>query len=216
VNALVNFATNSLALGVGTFAGMQTTMRAAQNLSPFPLPHQFAAWLDHPWRMRYLHPGDILGLYGVYAGATVLDLGCGTGLFTVNAAQMVGEQGRIHAVDLQATMLDRTRAMVEAANLSDRVELHWSGAYDIPLPDDSVDLAIVVATLGEIPDKPAALSELRRIIKPGGRLGCGEELPHPAYLLPRSVRRWTEEAGFRYAGKTGSPFCYQMVFTNDK
>ncbi len=216
MNALLNFAANTLTLGVGAVAGMQTTMRAGQNLSPYPLPHQFAALLDHPWRLRYLHPGDILGLFGVYAGATVLDLGCGTGLFTVNAAQMVGEQGHIHAVDVQSAMLDQTRGKVEAANLAERVELHWCGAYDIPLPDDSVDLAIVIATLGEIPDKPAALSELRRVIKPGGRLGIGEELPHPAYLLSSSLRRWTAEAGFRHAGKTGSPFCYQMVFTNEK
>jgi SAM-dependent methyltransferase len=55
-------------------------------------------------------------------------------------------------------------AKVAAAGLSERVHLHHQGASSLPLADGSVDLAIVVSTLGELPDKLAALSELHRVL----------------------------------------------------
>ena len=210
MSSLLSFVANTLSAGVGAVVGLHTTLRATQNLQPHPLPHQFAALLDHRSRLSYLNPGEILGMYGVDAGMTVLDLGCGTGLFTVEAARMVGDQGIVHAVDIQVSLLNKTGPRLHGAGVFERVKLHHCGAYDLPLPDDSVDLAILVSTLGEIPDKPAALSELRRVLKAGGRLGVSEELLHPAYMLPGSVRRWAEEAGFRFGAKTGSPVCYHV------
>ena len=70
--------------------------------------------------------------------------------------------------------------------------------------------------IGEIPDMPAALSELRSVLKPGGRGAVTEEMLHPAYLLPGSLQRWVEDAGFRQIGRTGSPFCYHAIFVNEK
>jgi ubiquinone/menaquinone biosynthesis C-methylase UbiE len=216
VNPLVTFVANALATGVGAATGLQTTMRATQNLRPYPLPHQFAAVLDLPFRRQYLDPGAVLGLYGVTAGMVVLDAGCGAGLFTVEVARMVGEHGAVHAVDIQAPMLARAQACIAGAGVTHLVHLHQCGVYDLPLADDSVDLALLVSTLGEIPDKPAALSEVRRVLKPGGRLGVTDEMLFPAYLLARSTRRWVEEAGFRFLAKTGSPLCYHKVFSNEK
>ena len=216
MNPLVNFVVNTLATGVGAATGLQATMRATQNLKPYPLPHQFAAMLDLPIRRQYLDPGAVLGLYGVTAGMVVLDAGCGAGLFTVEVARMVGEQGTVHAVDIQAPMITRAKARIAGAGVTHLVHLHQCGLYDLPLADDSVDMALLVSTLGEVPDKPAALSEMRRVLKPGGRLGMTDEVLFPAFLLARSARRWAEEAGFRFLAKTGSPLCYHMVFSNEK
>lgn len=216
LNALITLLGNALSMGVGSLVGSQVALRTTQNLQPYPMPHQLAQVLDHALRLRYLQPAEVLGMYGVSAGMTVLDAGCGNGLFTVDMAHMVGGQGKVHAADVQAPMLTLTRRRLAQASLLDRVHLYHKSIFDLPLPDDSIDLALAISTLGEIPDKPAALSELRRVLRPGGRLGVTEELLHPAYLLPGSLRRWVEEAGFRQVGRTGSPFCYHAVFLNEK
>lgn len=213
---IIDLFANMAMTGVGTVAGFQVSLRAAQNVQPHPMPHQFAALLEHPMRVQYLDPAEVLGMYGISAEMTVLDLGCGTGLFTRPAAHMVGERGRVHAVDAQRAMLAATERGAHAEGISSRITLHHAGAYELPLPDDSVDLAILVSTIGEFPDKPAALSELRRVLKGGARLGISEELLNPAYVLAGSVRRWAEEAGFFFVAKTGSPFCYHMAFANAK
>jgi ubiquinone/menaquinone biosynthesis C-methylase UbiE len=216
VSFLLNLVANTLASGVGAATGIQATLRATQNLHPYPLPRQLAGMLDLSLRRQYMDPGEVLGMYGVSAGMTLLDAGCGSGLFTVEMARMLGDSGQVHAVDVQAAMLQRTRDRVAGAGVAHMVQLHHVGIYDLPFADDSIDLAVTIATLGEVPDKPAALSELRRVLKPGARLGISEELLFTTYQLSGSVRRWAEEGGFRFLAKSGSPLCYHMVFANEK
>ena len=213
---LLNFAVNAVAAGLGAATGLQASLRASQNLRPYPLPRQFTALLELPLRRQYMDPGEVLGMYGVSAGMEVLDAGCGTGIFTVEMARMLGSQGRVYAVDLQGAMIEQTRQRIHSAGVSNLVQLHQVGLYDLPFADDSLDLAVLISTLGEIPDKPAALSELRRVLKPGSRLGVSEELLFTTYQLSGSARRWVEEAGFRFLAKSGSPLCYHMVFVNEK
>jgi len=216
VSFLLNFAVNAVAAGLGAATGLQASLRASQNLRPYPLPRQFTALLELPLRRQYMDPGEVLGMYGVSAGMEVLDAGCGTGIFTVEMARMLGSQGRVYAVDLQRAMIEQTRQRIHSAGVSNLVQLHQVGLYDLPFADDSLDLAVLISTLGEIPDKPAALSELRRVLKPGSRLGVSEELLFTTYQLSGSARRWVEEAGFRFLAKSGSPLCYHMVFVNEK
>ncbi len=209
---MLTFLTNLAALGAGAFIGSQAALRASIHQSPRPMPHQVAGLLDHPLRLRYRDPAETLGLFGVSAGMTVLELGCGSGLFTVEMAQMVGEQGKVHAVDIQASLVEQTIKRAMEAGVGERVQTHHSGVYELPLPDECIDLAVAVATLGEIPNCAAGLQEIARVLKPVGRLAVSEELPDPAYVPARTVRRWAEEAGFRFLGKTGSFFCYHAIF----
>lgn len=212
VDALANMAVT----GLGALLGWNITLRAQNHLQPSPFPWQFADLLEHPWRVQALDPGQTLDLYGLAAGMTVLDLGCGSGLFTRTAAHMVGESGYVHAVDLQAAMLARAKRSLEEAGVLDRVALHHCGAYDLPLEDDEIDLAILVSTFGEIPDKLAALNELRRVLKPGARLGVTDELYNSAFTLPGTVRRLAEEAGFQLIGKASLAIGYHQVYINAK
>ena len=215
-SAPLRFVANSVAATVGAAAGSQASLRAELWRQPRPMPHQMAAWLDHPARLRYRNPGETLGLFGLFGGMTVLDLGCGTGLFTAEMARMVGGEGSVHAVDLQPQLLAAARRRLEQAGLAERVQFHVRGAYDLPLRDSSVDVAVLIALLGEIPDRGRALAEVRRVLKPGARLAVSEELPDPAYVPAHLVRKWGETAGFGYGGKNGSPFCYSMIFFNHK
>lgn len=207
---------NGMAFGLGALMGAKIGLRAGVWWKPRPMPHQTARFLDHPWRLRYRHPAALLRLVGLFNGMTVGDLGCGTGLFTVEMARLVGARGLVHAVDCQTPMLTHTQGRVAAAGLSERVRLHRAGIHQLPLPDDSLDLALMVAVIGELPAREAALEELRRVLKPGGRLVVSEELFDPAYMPSRLVQRWAATVGFRPGGYDGTPFCYSLILLNDK
>ncbi|HMT07562.1 MAG TPA: methyltransferase domain-containing protein, partial [Pyrinomonadaceae bacterium] len=207
-DVVLNFVTNVLSAGAGAALSSQVTLRVLCQRTPHPMPHQLSATLDHSLRLRYRDPSETLGLLGFTAGMTVMDLGCGTGLFTVDMARMVGANGVVHAVDIQAPLVEQTRQRILGAGLAERVRFHHSSAYDLPVADESIDLAVMIATIGEIPERLRALVELRRVLKPDGRLAISEELPDPAYMTAGAVRQWAEDAGFRMLGKTGSFFCY--------
>ena len=206
---------NLLARGLGIAIGAQVGARVAHRIRPRPYPAPLRDLLDHPARMQYRDPVATLGPFGLGPGQTVLDVGCGAGTFTVEMARQVGAEGRVHAVDIQASMIEAARARVAAAGFSQRVQFHHCGAYRMPLESDSVDLAVLIAALSEMPQPLFALEELRRILKVGGRIAVSEEMPHSGYVLQRTVRNWLREAGFRYGGLRGTPFCYSLLYFND-
>lgn len=203
---------NALAFGVGLLTGTQIGLRAAWRRTPRPHPRLLAQILEHPLRLKYRQPAQTVGPFGLAEGMSVLDLGCGTGLFTAEIARQVGATGVVHAVDLQSELLEQARERVQAAGLTTRVRFHHSGAYRLPLADASVDVAVLIATFSEIPNGLLLLEELRRVLKPGGRMGISEEMPHPGYLPAPLIRRQVEEAGFRYGGQQGNGFCYSLLY----
>lgn len=208
--------TNSLFFTLGALVGSQVKLRYDHYQQPYPMPHQWGRLLDHPWRLLYRKPAETVDAFGITPNMTVLDLGCGTGAFTVELAQRVGAGGRVHAVDLQEDFLQQARQRVQSAGLQERVHFHHCGAYALPLDTSTVDLAIVIATLSQIADKMLALRELWRVLKPGARLAISEELPDPAYAPPPLVRRWVTAAGYRPVGQSGTPFCYSQLYATDK
>lgn len=207
--------TNLLANGVGVAVGTQLGARIAQRSRPRPFPGALQKLLDNPVRMKYRDPVQTLGAFGLAPGQTVLDFGCGTGTFTVEMARQVGPEGWVHALDIQQEMLDTARSRVAEFGLARRVDFHHSGAYRTPLETASVDVAVLIATLSEIPHPLFALEELRRVLKPGGRIAISEEMPHSAYVPARLIRGWLREVGFRYGGQRGTPFCYSLLYFNE-
>ena len=165
--------------GLGFAGTVEAGVRAGWRMNPRPMPHQFAGLLDHDLRLAYRNPGETLGLYGFEAGMTVLDAGCGSGLFTAEMARMVGPEGTVHAVDLQRPCVANSAKRLADAGLADRVRFHHCGLYALPLPDESVDLTVMIATLGEVPDPLLALTELKRVTRIGGRVAISEETPDP-------------------------------------
>ena len=215
LDASLELAASAALVGLGALVANQAALRAGIRLQPRPMPHQMASWLDHPLRLRYRHPAALLEPLGLFSGMVVADLGCGSGLFTVALAQKVGKVGKVHAVDLQAPLLAQTAARTQTAGVAGQVMTHCCGLHSLPLPDQSVDVALMVATVGEVPAPVLALDEVRRVLKPGGRLAISEELPDPAYVPAPVVRRWAEDAGLRFGGTSGSPFCYLSLFFAD-
>lgn len=215
VDGVTNSVVTTLAAGASLLVGSQVALRAGVWMQPRPMPHQQAALLDHPLRMRYRDPSALLGRLGIFEGMSVADLGCGTGLFTQEMAARVGNAGKVHAVDIQAQMLEQAQARLKVAGFGQRVRFYHSGLHTLPLADASLDVALMAAVLGELPARLLALDEIRRVLKPGARLAVSEELLDPAYVPPHLVRRWGELAGFRYGGLLGNAFCYTMLLLVD-
>lgn len=109
------------------------------------------------------HPIDWLG---IPAGGVALDVGCGPGSITASLARAVGADGLALGVDVSEPMLARA-VRVQAGAQAGFVR---ADAQRLPLRDDTVDAVISIAVLQLIPDPTAALAEMVRVLKPGGRL----------------------------------------------
>lgn len=103
-------------------------------------------------------------------GARCLDVGCGPGFLAVELAAAVGPQGRVLAVDRSATMVDAARARAEEAGHAGLVRTSVADATALPCDDASVDIATVVQVLEYVPRVEDALTELYRVLRPGGRV----------------------------------------------
>jgi ubiquinone/menaquinone biosynthesis C-methylase UbiE len=86
-------------------------------------------------------------------------------------------------------------------------------AAKLPLADGSVDTAFLVTVLGEISDRPSALAELRRVLKPGGTLSFMESLTDPDYMFEDSTRDLCRASGFEVLSHSRRREGYTMSFT---
>lgn len=169
--------------------------RLRGTLQPRPCPWSFAWVLDLPFRAWHAPPSKILGAFDLKAGQRVLEIGPGTGFYAIHAAPLVGPEGAFLALDIQLPMLLELRRRNQKANGAP-MKLLQASATEIPLGTASLDHAYLTAVLGEIPDRPAALREIRRVLRPGGRLSVSEQLPDPDYVTLGTLRRELTELGF--------------------
>jgi len=134
-----------------------------------PMGVQGAPWLDRREREDEEDPDLAMRLMRVQRGATVADLGAGSGYFTTRLARAVGPQGRVYAVDIQQGMLDLLQAALARERLTNVVPV--LGAIDDPrLPADSLDLVLMVDVYHEFSAPQTMRQHIRRALKPGGRL----------------------------------------------
>jgi SAM-dependent methyltransferase len=104
------------------------------------------------------------------SGQAVLDVACGPGTVTRNAALRIGSSGRVVGCDLSPSMLDLARSKT-SVNASAPIEYLECPAAALPVPDDAFDLVTCQQGLQFFSDRPAALTEMRRALRPGGQLG---------------------------------------------
>jgi arsenite methyltransferase len=125
-------------------------------------------------------------------GENVVDVGSGAGFDSLIAARMVGPAGQVVGVDMTPAMLAKARRAAADAAL-ENVEFREGTAESLPVADGWADVVISNGVLNLLPDKSVGLSEMARVLKPGGRLQIGDILvQHP---VPESARRqidlWT-------------------------
>ncbi len=150
---------------------------------PFPVGRAFAASVGYPADLlSTLPPVAVDSFAGVSnvslwadirPGDSVLDLGCGAGLDSLIAARRAGETGKVTGVDFSTPMLERARrAAQEGGTL--HAEFVQSDAEKLPVPDESIDLAIVNGIFNLNPARTAIFTELARVIRSGGSLAVAE------------------------------------------
>jgi ubiquinone/menaquinone biosynthesis C-methylase UbiE len=141
------------------------------------------------------------------AGERILEIGVGTGYYSLDLAEWVGPEGRLELFDLQQEFLDHA---MEAAAGRGLANLHptQGDATALPYEDASVDAVVLIAVLGEIPDSDAALREIRRVLKPGGRLVVGELFGDPHFTTRAALERKGAAAGLQLEERSGNWFGY--------
>ena len=127
-------------------------------------------------------------------GERVLEIGPGTGYYTLDLAEWVGPDGRVEIFDLQQEFLDHVMRGAGERGLANIVATQGD-ATALPYEDGSIDAVVLTAVLGEIPDTLAALREIRRVLRPGGRLVVGELFGDPHFTTLASLRRQAAGAG---------------------
>jgi ubiquinone/menaquinone biosynthesis C-methylase UbiE len=106
-------------------------------------------------------------------GERILEVGAGNGYYAIEVATALAPGGTIDIVDGMPDMLDDAVRAADAHGLDNVAPTLGDGRY-LPFGDSWFDAAYMVAALGDVPDQPAALSELARVLRPGGRLVIGE------------------------------------------
>ncbi len=160
-----------------------------------------AGLLDGEGRLNELRPQQLLrDVAGIAPGMTCVDLGCGTGTFSLPAAALAGETGTVYAVDDSAEMLDHPRARRPPSNL----KLVHSDAGQTGLADEISDVCILAFILHEVNEASRLVAEAFRLLRPGGMVMAVEwrsELDSPG--PPRKIRlskvrieQLLREAGF--------------------
>ncbi|MDH3524322.1 MAG: methyltransferase domain-containing protein [Acidobacteriota bacterium] len=169
--------------------------RLRGKLGARPCPYRFAWALDLPMRAWHASPAKILGAFGLEPGERVLEIGPGTGYYSLPASRLVGAEGALVALDIQLAMLLELRRRNAAAD-GMPVLVVQASAVEIPILTGSVDHVFLTTVLGEIPDRPRALAEIRRVLRRGGRLSVSEQLPDPDYVALGTLRRELAPLGF--------------------
>ncbi len=105
---------------------------------------------------------------GLEKGQIVLDYGCGIGSYTIPAAQIVGDAGTVYALDMHPLAIETVQRRARKENLSNVKTIHSD--LDTGLAAQSVDVVLLYDVFHMVPDQPALLRELHRVLKPGGRL----------------------------------------------
>lgn len=191
----------------GGAAALAYAVRWRKNPSACPYEQRFFLEVPHPFLTRT----RVRRILAPQPGERVLEVGPGTGYYTLDIAEQIAPDGVLDILDLQQEMLDHTMRKASEGHITNIVPTQGD-AQELPYPDDTFDAAYMAVTLGEIPEQDAILRELRRVLKPGGRLVVGEIFGDPHMVPFGSLRARAEAAGLRFEERLGGKLAYFARF----
>lgn len=145
---------------------------------------QFKHWLD-------THALEVLSEIGVKTDQVVLDFGCGSGTYTIPAAELVGREGRVYALDVSRKALARMEDKAKRRGLANIVRVDASGENHIPLKDETLDQILLIDVIQEIEDRESLFDEVYRILKPSGAVSI-----YPMHIAEEEIDRLATSRGF--------------------
>jgi SAM-dependent methyltransferase len=181
--------------GIATTAAAVWTARVLSRRFPAPMHHMFRWGLL--WPRGFHSPRRLRDVLQPRSGERILELGPGIGIHALAVAVSLAPAGTLDVLDIQQPMLDhlvRRAARARVLNIASVV----GDARRLPYSSASFDGAYLIDVLGETPDVTAVLQELRRVLRPAGRLVVGEHFVDPDFVSLRSLKERAETAGFTF------------------
>jgi ubiquinone/menaquinone biosynthesis C-methylase UbiE len=138
-------------------------------------PDEWLAGISEASIESFAGTGNPFSLGELKPGERIVDVGSGAGIDSLIAARMIAPNGKVIGIDMTPAMLEKaSRAAHESGIVN--VEFRQGYAEALPIEDSWADVIISNGVLNLMPDKQAALEEMRRVLKPGGRLQIGDIL----------------------------------------
>lgn len=183
---------------IAALAALAAAIRWRKNPSACPYSQRFWVEAPHPLITR----DRLRRVLGAQTGERILEIGPGTGYYTLEMAEWAGDSGRVDIFDIQQEMLDHTMERARERGLGNLVPAKGD-ARELPYEDAAFDAVMLTTVLGEIPDREAAVREIARVLRPGGRLVVGELFGDPHFTTPREIERLGTGAGLALEERSG-------------
>ena len=190
----------------------QIIIRIIRKYYKFPIPGFLTQLIDNPIRRKFIQkPILIAKRMELKPGMIVVEIGPGKGSYTKKVAEQILPEGKVYAIDIQESVIERLKRRVEKEGISNIVP-QIDDAYNFSFETESVDRIFAIACLPEIPEPIRALRECCRILKRDGLLSICELALDPDYVWRKTEKKWAKEAGLHFHGGFGNWFTYQLNF----
>jgi ubiquinone/menaquinone biosynthesis C-methylase UbiE len=189
--------------GAAAAATLAAALWWRKNPSACPYGQRFWVEAPHPLITRE----RLRSVLRPQPGERLLEVGVGTGYYSCDLAEWVAPDGTLELFDLQQEFLDHVMRAAAERDLTNLVPTRGD-ATDLPYEDASIDAVVLTAVLGEIPDREAALNEIRRVLKPTGRLIVGELFGDPHFTTRKSLKKLGAEANLELTEASGPRLGY--------
>ena len=173
-------------------------------------PHQLAFLLLNPLRGLIFSPRELVARLDLTANSRVLELGPGPGFFSVHIARRI-PSGHLCLVDLQREMLDKARARIRRAGVSN-VSFAQASASALPFAREVFDAAFLITVLGEVPDAAACVVQLRDVLRRGGLLSITELAGDPDAMTEGDIAALAKAANLEHSERFTKRFCFTINF----
>ena len=176
-----------------------------------PMPAFMANVIDNRLRYTFQPPEKTAARHGLEPGMVVLEVGPGSGTYTLAAARSIGQDGKLVAVDIQPEIVEMVSRRAKLEGVAN-VEVQLADVNRLPFADATFDAIFMIFVIGEIPEPERAMKEFRRVLSPPGTIAFTEHALDPDYPRQKTLMRWAEAANFRLKKKLGNVFFYTMIF----